>query len=652
MTDSSSISLISRKILFGNPERTSAQVSPDGKWLSWLAPVNNVLNVWIAPIDEPQNAKTITQDQKRGIRFYLWTKNSSHILYIQDEDGDEDWHFFSVSIEDHSSRDLTPFKGITARFMGSSWAFPDNIMVGLNNEDPSWHDVYNINIMTGERELVFKNDQQLAGFTFDRELNLKFAQKSIESEGGTIIYRHDNGALDELFRIPQEDVITTNIIGFEANSPLCYLVDSRNRDKAALTTIDFNTGEQNVIAQSDKADINDFLIHPTRYNIEAYSAEYIKEDWTAIDPDISNDLEFLKSHLTGEVHVGNRTKEDDVWIVSNSAAEISGTYYRYNRANKTLDKLFSTRPDLEDAPLRPMQGHVIKSRDDLELISYLTLPHKSSPTGKDLEGLAPVPLILLVHGGPWTRDGYGFNSQHQWLANRGYAVLSVNYRGSTGFGKNFVNASNLEWAGKMHDDLIDAVHWAIEKGITTKDQVAIMGGSYGGYATLVGLTFTPDVFKCGIDIVGPSNLQTLIDTIPPYWKAFFEEFAQRMGDPRTEEGRQILQERSPLNKVDEISKPLLIAQGANDPRVKQAESDQIVEAMKNKGIPVTYVLYPDEGHGFARPENRMAFQAIAEAFLAEHLGGQFEPIGDDFDGATTQVLEGAEQIPGLKDALA
>jgi dipeptidyl aminopeptidase/acylaminoacyl peptidase len=297
-----------------------------------------------------------------------------------------------------------------------------------------------------------------------------------------------------------------------------------------------------------------------------------------------------------------------------------------------------------------MQSLEIKARDGLTLVSYLSLPPGSDANGDGVPE-TPVPLVVNVHGGPWARDGYGFDNEHQWLANRGYAVLAVNYRGSTGFGKSFTNAGNKQWAGTMHDDLLDAVDWAVKQKITTKDKVAIYGGSYGGYATLVGLTFTPDTFACGVDIVGPSNLETLLASIPPYWKSFFEEFATRIGDPRTEEGRKLLAERSPLTRADAIKKPLLIAQGANDPRVKQAEADQIVKSMKDKNLPVTYVLYPEEGHGFARPTNRTSFYAIAEGFLAQCLGGRYEPVGNDFKGANLKVLEGAEYVPGLVEAL-
>jgi dipeptidyl aminopeptidase/acylaminoacyl peptidase len=326
-------------------------------------------------------------------------------------------------------------------------------------------------------------------------------------------------------------------------------------------------------------------------------------------------------------------------------------FYLYDRNAHTLSKLFTVRPDLEGKSLAAMHPLEIKARDGLTLVSYLSLPPRSDKRGTGIPD-HPLPMVLYVHGGPWARDSYGYNGYHQWLANRGYAVLSVNYRASTGFGKGFVEAGNLQWGRKMHDDLLDAVKYAVAHKITTADEVAIMGGSYGGYATLAGVTMTPTTFRCGVDIVGPSNLFTLLQTIPPYWAAVYEQFTQRMGDPRTEAGRALLKERSPLTYADQIKVPLLIGQGANDPRVNQRESDQIVAAMKAKAIPVTYVLYPDEGHGFHRPENRISFNAVAEGFLAKCLGGASEPIGSDFKGSSITVPEGAAAIAGLSQAIA
>jgi dipeptidyl aminopeptidase/acylaminoacyl peptidase len=348
--------------------------------------------------------------------------------------------------------------------------------------------------------------------------------------------------------------------------------------------------------------------------------------------------------------VVSRSLDDTEWIVAFTADNSPLRYYRYDRNVGKAVFLFTDRDKLDGQTLSRMVPAIIKSRDGLDLVSYYTLP---SGCDEDGDGYPdhPLPMVLYVHGGPWGRDYWGLDPIHQWLANRGYAVLSVNFRSSTGFGKNFVNAGNLEWGKKMHDDLIDAVNWSVQKGISKAEKIAIMGGSYGGYAALAGLTFTPKTFACGVDIVGPSNLITLLETIPPYWKPVIEQFTKRVGDFRTEAGRKLLQERSPLNYVDRIERPLLIGQGANDPRVKQNESDQIVKAMQTKNLPVTYVLYSDEGHGFARPENRLSFYAIAEAFLAKHLGGGFEPIGQDLLGANLTVPAGVDSIPGLAEAL-
>ena len=392
------------------------------------------------------------------------------------------------------------------------------------------------------------------------------------------------------------------------------------------------------------------LVHPTEKHVQAVSFIYDRNHWHVLDPAIQEDMDYLHAVEDGELSITSRTLDDRLWTVAYVLDNGPVKYYLYDRTRKQANYLFSNRTDLDEYQLARMHSLTIKSRDGWNLVSYLTLPPDSAPDG-DARPSNPVPLVLLVHGGPWGRDIWGYNSEHQWLSNRGYAVLSVNFRGSTGFGKEFTNAGNGEWAGKMHDDLIDAVNWAIREKITQRDQVAIMGGSYGGYATLVGLTFTPETFVCGVDIVGPSNLVTLLQNVPPYWIPILPMMKDRVGDWTTEEGQQSLLAKSPLARVDQIQRPLLIGQGANDPRVKQVESDQIVEAMKQKNIPVTYVLYPDEGHGFARPENRLSFYAVAEAFLSEHLGGQFEPVGKDFQGAKIQVPEGADQVPGLQTAL-
>jgi len=366
---------------------------------------------------------------------------------------------------------------------------------------------------------------------------------------------------------------------------------------------------------------------------------------------VADDLAYLGTVADGDISIASQSLDNQRWIVAFLLDDGPVKYYRYDRGDKPQATfLFNNRDDLEGLPLVKMQPEVIKARDGLDLVCYYSLPAGSDADG-DLRPDEPLPMVLNVHGGPWARDDWGFDAEHQLLANRGYAVLSVNFRGSTGFGKGFINAGNREWAGKMHDDLLDAVDWAVKEKIADPKRIAIMGGSYGGYATLVGLTFSPETFACGVDIVGPSNILTLLSTIPPYWQPMVQMFKDRVGDFLSKEGKQFLTERSPLSHVEKIVRPLLIAQGKNDQRVKQAEADQIVREMQNKKLPVTYVLYPDEGHGFARPQNRLSFNAVSEAFLAEHLGGRYEPIGSAFEGSTITVPVGAEQVPGLKEAL-
>jgi dipeptidyl aminopeptidase/acylaminoacyl peptidase len=392
------------------------------------------------------------------------------------------------------------------------------------------------------------------------------------------------------------------------------------------------------------------LTSPSDGHAQAVSFEYERRAWRVLDPVITPDFEYLKTVVDGDLDVISRSQRDDFWTVSYMVSDGPVRYYLYDRTRKTATFLFTNRAALEGVKLARMYPVVIPTRDGKSLVSYLSLPPAADldGTGKPRE---PQPMVLLVHGGPWARDSWGYDGWHQWLATRGYAVLAVNYRGSTGFGKSFLNAADREWGGKMHEDLIDAVEWAKQGGIADRQRVAIMGGSYGGYATLVGLTFTPKTFTCGVDLVGISNLNTFLASIPPYWEPWLEYLARRVGDPRTEDGKKLLTERSPLTRADAIERPLLIGQGANDPRVKQAESDQIVRTMKAKNLPVSYVLFPDEGHGFARPENRIAFFAVAEAFLAQHLGGVYQPVGDDFVGASITVPEGAGQIPTIAGSL-
>jgi len=474
---------------------------------------------------------------------------------------------------------------------------------------------------------------------------------SIESIGGKEIFeRTEKGDWKTFAKIGWEDELTVDILGFDSTGKVIYLKDSRSRDTAALYAYNLETGEKTIIAEDAKVDLDGRgfyrpLIHPTEKNVQAVAAEYDRMHWKIIDPSIKDDIEYLRTVNDGDFFIESRTLDDKAWTVVYMSDDGPLAYYYYDRDARNARFLFTLNEKLESEPLAKMIPVIIKSRDGLDLVSYYTLPSKSDSNGDDIPD-RPLPMVLLVHGGPEGRDYWGLNSIHQLLANRGYAVLSINFRGSTGFGKNFTNAGKFEYGRKMQYDLIDGVDWAVTKGIADPDRVGIMGGSYGGYAVLAGLAFTPETFACGVDMYGPSNLITLLDS-----EQEIEEEATSIGDPRTEEGQKLLAERSPLNYVDRIQRPLLVEQGANDPIVKRNESDQIVQVMQEKNLSVTYVLFPDEGHYIARPENNIAFYAVAESFLAQHLGGRFEFIDDDLQGSSITVPVGAEEIPGLEVAL-
>ncbi len=644
-----STNLIPRSVLFGNPERQAPELSPDGKYLAFLAPRDGVMNVWVAPVDDPGNAKPITNDTVRGIRIYFWAYDGKHLLYAQDQNGDENYHIYRTDVITGETTDLTPGDKIRAMIYSLNERTPNELLVGLNDRVPQLHDVYHIDLQTGERTLVEQNPG-FAAYLIDHDNKARFALTFSPTGGQILLSRDQAGEWKPYLEIPNTDALSTRLSGFDKANAHAYLIDSRERNTSALFSLDLETGATKLLAEDSKADVAGIITHPTEKHVQAVSFNHTRTDWKILDADLQPDFDYLKSVESGDLNITSRTLDDRLWTVAFAPDNGPVKYYLFDRDARTADYLFSNRTDLDDYTLSPMTPVIIKSRDGLDLVSYLSLP-----PGSDGDGNArpdqPVPTVLLVHGGPWARDQWGFHPLHQWLANRGYAVLSVNYRGSVGFGKDFTNAGNGEWSLKMHNDLIDAVEWLVAEKIAPRDQIAIMGGSYGGYATLVGLTFTPEVFTCGVDIVGPSNLVTLLNNVPPYWVPILPMMKDRVGDWTTEEGRRDLMSKSPLSLVEKIQRPLLIGQGANDPRVNQVESDQIVNAMKEKNIPVTYVLYSDEGHGFARPENRLSFYAVTEAFLAEHLGGRFEPVGDDFEDSTIAVPEGADQVPGLNSAL-
>jgi dipeptidyl aminopeptidase/acylaminoacyl peptidase len=640
-------SLTARKIFFSNPDRTRVTVSPDGKSIAFLANDDaGVLNVFVASATDPSKAKAVTQEKVRNLRMYHWAYDGKHILYQQDKDGDENWRVYSADIATGTSKEIVAIDGVQARIEAMSHRKPNEIIVAMNDRDKKAHDLYLVDLGTNKRKLLEKNEAGYAGYVVDDDLAVRFAVQSKPDGSQAFLAPDAKHVFQPFMDVPMEDTLTTEPVDFDKAGKHFFMKDSRGRNAAALVSIDLATKKSEVLAEDKQADVADVVIHPTEKKVQAVESVFDRARWQVLDKAIQPDFDYLKTVQDGDLTITSRSLDDKRWIVA-YLTEGPTKYYRYDRDAKkpTATFLFSGSKALEGVKLAKMVPQVIKSRDGLDLVSYLTVADATAAAKK------PAPMVLFVHGGPWARDTWGSNPSAQWLASRGYAVLQVNYRGSTGFGKKFVNAGDKEWAAKMHDDLLDAVKWAIDQKIADPGKVAIMGGSYGGYATLVGLTFTPDTFACGVDIVGPSNLVTLLETIPPYWTTEIEQFTKRIGDHRTEDGKKFLVSRSPISKVEAIKKPLLIGQGKNDPRVKQAESDQIVSAMQKKNIPVTYVLYPDEGHGFNRAENRMSFYAVSEIFLAQCLGGTFQPIGDDFKGSKITVPAGKDRIFSLEKAL-
>jgi dipeptidyl aminopeptidase/acylaminoacyl peptidase len=642
--------LIPRELLFGNPERRSVLISPDGKHLSWLAPKDGVMNVWVAPVGDLAAARAITSDATRPVRKYSWAHTAQHVLYEQDKAGDENFHLFAAELATGKVVDLTPVPGARVEVYGKSVTRPGHVVLGLNDRDPKLFDAYDVDISTGERKKLVENTEGFIDFVVDDALAIRLGLK-MEPSGDVVMMAPGAKGWTEWARIPSEDNTTTTAVGFDQRGKTLFLIDSRGRDTGALYAVDLASKKKKLLAEDARADVVEMSVkrHPKTRAVQAAAVNYDRLRWKIIDPKVKADFAAIAKLSDGDCVPAGETDDDKTWLVACSGDVKPVRYFVYDRATKKGNFLFSAQPKLDEQPLVRMHPVVIKARDGLDLVSYLSLPAAADPEG-DGKANAPVPMVLLVHGGPWARDMWGFHPIHQLLANRGYAVLSVNFRGSTGFGKRFVNASNLQWGKAMHDDLLDAVEWAVGAGVAPRDKIGIMGGSYGGYATLAGLTLTPDVFAVGVDIVGPSNIITLLEAVPPYWAPMVAMFKTRVGDYTSAEGKAALLAVSPLTHAAKIKRPLLIGQGANDPRVKQAESDQIVHAMRERNIPVSYVLFPDEGHGFARPENNIAFFAVAEAFLSAHLGGTYQPLPAEFAGSTIQIKAGREGIPGLAAA--
>jgi dipeptidyl aminopeptidase/acylaminoacyl peptidase len=632
--------LIDREVFFDNPEIAGAQISPDGKFIAFRKPYKGTMNIWVKKTDEPfDKARPLTNRTDRPVPGFFWSEDGKYILFVQDKAGDENFNVYAVNpsetlaagAEVPTARNLTDAKGVRAFIYHVPESDPDVIYVGVNERDKAWHDAYKVKISTGERTLVMENKDRLQGVIFDNTDKMRLAIRSPQS-----------GDTEFLLLDGDKPRVIYSCTVFEECSPVRFHKDNKrvyietnkgNPDLTQLVLLDVATGKEEIV-ESDPmnkvdfggaafSDVTDEII-ATMYNDERmryyFKNKEFEEAYKFVQSKLPNkDLNFVSSN-----------KDEMMWLISATSDVEPGEVYLFDRKNKSLTKQYTIREKINREYLAPMKAVRYKSSDGLEIPAFLTLP--KGVTAKNL------PAVIVPHGGPWARDFWGYNSWAQFFANRGYAVLMPNFRASTGYGKKFLNAGNNEWGQKMQDDITWGVKYLVEQGIADPKRIGIMGGSYGGYATLAGVTYTPDLYAAAVAFVAPSSLRTLLESIPPYWEAGRAIFHKRMGDPNTPEGKKLLEERSPLNYVSKIKTPLMVVQGANDPRVTKRESDQIVIALRERNYPVEYLVAPDEGHGFARPVNNMAMLAAAEKFLAKHLGGRFQ------ESMTPEVAQRLKEI--------
>jgi dipeptidyl aminopeptidase/acylaminoacyl peptidase len=620
--------LIDREVIFGDPEISGAQLSPDGKFITFMKPFKGTRNIWIKSTQEPfDKARPLTADTKRPIPQYFWSRDGKYVLFVQDNGGDENFNVYAVSPEQTpaagkdvpDARNLTDLKGVRVAIYSLPKIDPDVMYIGLNDRDAAWHDLYKMRISTGERTLLRQNTEKIAGWDFDLSGQLRLAAR-VADNGDTEVLRVDADRFTKIYSCSVFE--SCGAARFSKDGKQVYFLSNKgDANFTTLSLMDPSTGAlQPVETDPEKrVDFGNALFSEVTDELIAtvYVDDRARVYWR--DKAFEADYKFLKQKLGDkELGIASRTRDERLLLIGANADTEPGEVYLFDRDKKQLTLQYKIRERLPRASLAKMKPIHYASSDGLDIPAYLTLPqgvsHKS------------LPLIVVPHGGPWSRDAWGYSGLAQFYANRGFAVLQVNFRGSTGYGKKFLNAGNGEWGDKMQDDITWGVKHLVKQGIADAKRVAIMGGSYGGYATLAGVAFTPDLYAAGVSFVGPSNIITLLDSIPAYWEAGRKQLYARIADPNTPEGKAKLQRQSPLNSVDKIKTPLLVLQGANDPRVKRRESDQIVIALRDKNFPVQYIVAPDEGHGFARPVNNMAAYAETEKFLAKHIKGvRYQP---------------------------
>ncbi|MCD4775177.1 MAG: S9 family peptidase [Candidatus Aegiribacteria sp.] len=624
--------LIPRSVLFGNPERLRPQLSPDGDQIAYIAPVDSVLNLWVMNTDGSE-ARQLTYDTNRGVTNYFWAENGIDILYMQDQAGEENTHVYRLNVETEEVTDLTPFEEVKAYVSATDRDQPNTVIIEMNRNDPMFFDVYSCDLETGELTLLQENPGttedgcMILGYMTDEDLNIR-GMATINPDDGTIAYYlKDAGSTEWKEFVSFSALDSVSPQRFSEDGRGLYYESNLESNTTTLFYQDLDTGEITEIAHDSLADVGGVSFDPFTGEPRAVSFHYLRRNVEVLDSSIQGDYDFLGEFYPGDFGITSRDNADSTWIVVYFTPQSPAIYYLYDRTLQKMTYLFNAIPALDDYQLAEIEPVLIPAHDGLILPSYLTLPLNV--------GDEPLPMVLYVHGGPWARDYFGYEPFAQMLANRGCAVLQVNFRASTGFGKEHLNAGNKEWGGLMQDDLTDAVNWAIEQGIADPERVVIMGGSYGGYATLAGVTFTPDLYCAGVDFFGPSDLITFRETVPPYWKPLDAMMNIRIGD--MEDDSLMLKERSPLYFVENITVPMLVIQGANDPRVVQAESDQMVKALRENGNEVYYVVYDNEGHGFAIEANRLEFAGRIEEFLYNNVPGLECQMFEEIPNSTAHV---------------
>jgi len=618
------VPLIPLERFFDNPEIAGAQISPDGRWLSYVKPYKGKLNVYVRPVNATEaDERVMTTDTLRPVGQYFWSRDGRYILYAQDKGGNENFRIYAVDPTQPGipvARDLTPFDKVRAAIFAVPRRTPGKILIGLNKRIPSAFDAYWLDLASGKLDLAVENPGRHGTYLIDKSGQIRVATQSTASGANEILVRAKDG---NPWRTLASYPASENVSPLRISPDGRHLYVQSNAGAANLSRlllVDLDTGKETLIESDPQGEV-DFGSAVFSDVTDSLIATTYTGDTVRIYPrskKITKLLADVRKLHDGTPGITSSTADESKYIVAFNSPTDPGATYLYDAKTGGSKFLFRPRPWLKPTELSNLTPVSFTARDGLKIHGYLTTP-------RDVEA-KNLPMVLLVHGGPWARDNWGYQPEAQLLANRGYGVLQVNYRGSTGYGKSFYNAAVKEFSGKMHTDLLDGVNWAVQQGIANPKKVGIYGGSYGGYATLVGVTFSPDAFACGVDYVGPSSLVTLVESFPPYWRPFMEgSWFRFVGDPAKAEDRADMLARSPLTRVDSIRVPLLVVQGANDPRVTKLEADQLVAALRDRGVKVKYIVAPDEGHGFANPNNRMALYRAMEQFFGDCLGGRVQP---------------------------